>query len=79
MPAKSNHYGDVYNWISKIIDSCESDTQKESTLKLINLFEDKYDGDLSHKLRLKLMGDSNALLLPNTGRKKTIQTRRRRN
>ena len=38
MGATSKHYGDVYKWIEKIIDSCTTPLQESSARRLINLF-----------------------------------------
>ena len=42
MASTSNHYGDVANWIEKVIDSCETPLQEISARKLVRLFEKKY-------------------------------------
>jgi len=42
MPAKSNHYGDVYNWIENIINSCDKKAQIQCVAYLIRGFEQKY-------------------------------------
>jgi hypothetical protein len=42
MAAISKHYGDVANWIEKVIDSCEHPTQEIAARKLVRLFEKKY-------------------------------------
>ena len=38
MAATSRHYGDVYKWLEKVIDSCNSQWQEYSAGKLITLF-----------------------------------------
>ena len=42
MGAKSNHYGDVYDWIVKIIESCEKIEQERMVNKLINRYLAQY-------------------------------------
>ena len=42
MASKSNHYGDVANWIEKVIDSCETPSQEISVRKLVSLYEKQY-------------------------------------
>ena len=42
MASKSNHYGDVANWIEKVIDSCETSLQENSARKLVRLYEKQY-------------------------------------
>lgn len=42
MGSVSNHYGDVSNWVEKVIDSCETPLQEISARKLVRLFEQKY-------------------------------------
>lgn len=39
MGAISNHYGDVQNWIEKVIGSCETHEQTHSARKLVLNFE----------------------------------------
>ena len=68
MAAISKHYGDVANWIEKVIDSCEHRLQESAARKLIRLFEKKYVGtlddrafievarSLNHRLDEKLFG-----------------------
>lgn len=43
MASTSNHYGDVANWIEKVINSCESPQQEIAAQKLIRLFEKRID------------------------------------
>ena len=38
MENRSTHYGDVSNWIEKVIDSCETYQQTFTALKLISNF-----------------------------------------
>jgi hypothetical protein len=38
MENRSTHYGDVSNWIEKVIDSCETHQQTFTALKLISNF-----------------------------------------
>jgi len=42
MGATSNHYGDVANWVEKVIDSCETSLQEVSARKLVSLYEKQY-------------------------------------
>jgi hypothetical protein len=42
MASTSNHYGDVANWIEKVIDSCETPLQEISARKLVRLYENQY-------------------------------------
>ena len=39
MGAISNHYGDVQNWVEKVIDSCETYDQARSAKMLVLNFE----------------------------------------
>jgi hypothetical protein len=39
MGSISNHYGDVANWVEKVINSCETPQQEISARKLLRLFE----------------------------------------
>jgi 2,3-bisphosphoglycerate-independent phosphoglycerate mutase len=41
MGAISNHYGDVQNWVEKVIDSCETQDQTDSARKLVWNFENQ--------------------------------------
>ena len=61
MGATSNHYGDVANWVEKVIESCETPLQEITARKLVRLFEKKYSyleyavyRDLCRRLQLKL-------------------------
>jgi len=61
MAASSKHYGDVVNWIEKVIDSCETPLQELTARRLVCLFESQYqnidrelDWSLSRKLRMSL-------------------------
>jgi hypothetical protein len=61
MAATSNHYGDVANWIEKVIDSCETPSQEAAARRLVRQFEiqyrnidDKFNWALSGKLRAAL-------------------------
>jgi hypothetical protein len=38
MAATSNHYGDVYNWIHKVIDSCNQYNQIFTAHRLVDNF-----------------------------------------
>ena len=61
MASTSNHYGDVANWIEKVIDSCETPLQEISARKLVRLYEQQYSyldypvyRELCRRLRDKL-------------------------
>jgi hypothetical protein len=61
MAANSNHYGDVVNWIEKVIDSCETSLQEITARKLVRLYEEQYSyldypvyRELCRRLRDKL-------------------------
>jgi len=61
MAANSNHYGDVVNWIEKVIDSCETSLQEMTARKLVRLYEEQYSyldypvyRELCRRLRDKL-------------------------
>jgi len=61
MAASSKHYGDVVNWIEKVIDSCETPLQELTARRLVCLFESQYQNidrelnwDLSRRLRVAL-------------------------
>jgi|LakMenE01Jun11ns_1017448.scaffolds.fasta_scaffold9371818_1 hypothetical protein len=43
MAAKSNHYGDVYNWIERVIDSCTNPQQEIAARKLISLYGERLE------------------------------------
>lgn len=58
MAASSKHYGDVTNWIEKVIESCNTPLQEITARKLVRQFEIQYrdidrelNWDLSRKLR----------------------------
>lgn len=40
MAASSNHYGDVFNWVLKVIDSCDQYPQIFAAHRLVQLFCD---------------------------------------
>jgi hypothetical protein len=40
MAATSKHYGDVYKWLEKVIDSCTTPLQESSARRLIRLFRE---------------------------------------
>ena len=55
MGAISNHYGDVQNWIEKVIDSCETYNQARSARMLVLNFEkqmsdNKVDSSIRHSI-----------------------------
>ena len=61
MAASSRHYGDIANWIEKIIESCETPQQEMAARKLVRQFEILYrdidqqlNWDLSRRLRSAL-------------------------
>ena len=39
MEQRSTHYGDISNWIEKVIDSCETREQTFTTRQLVRNFE----------------------------------------
>ena len=41
MGATSNHYGDIATWIEKVIESCETIKQSNTTNKLLKNFENQ--------------------------------------
>ena len=55
MAANSKNIFDIYEWIKKVIDSCETPHHFISAKKLIGLYNkelnNKYDGLLCYKLR----------------------------
>ena len=60
MGAISNHYGDVQNWVEKVIDSCETHEQTHSARKLVLNFEkqmsnNKVDSSIRHSIGLHLI------------------------
>jgi dihydroneopterin aldolase len=57
MAATSNHYGDVANWIEKVIESCETSLHEETAKKLVHLYEFQFrdiDRELNFSLSKKL-------------------------
>ena len=54
MAAISKHYGDVANWIEKVIDSCEHPLQESAARKLIRLFEKNYAAELEMPVYLEI-------------------------
>jgi hypothetical protein len=74
MGAKSNHYGDISNWIENIIKSCETTKQTRTAYKLISNFEKtlirkhpadywpNYFYDVIHPLRQQLDDKRDGLL-----------------
>jgi hypothetical protein len=61
MAATSNHYGDVTNWIEKVIDSCETSSQEASARRLVRQFEIQYR-NIDDKFNWALTGKLNAAL-----------------
>ena len=60
MKKRSTHYGDVQNWIEKVIDSCETYDQVHSTRNLIWNFEkqmtkNKVNISIKHSISLELI------------------------
>lgn len=55
---RSNHYGDIIQWIEKVIESCQNVEQLKVAKRLVSNFEHKLDRDrpnssniiLTHKL-----------------------------
>ena len=41
MGSISNHYGDVANWVEKVINSCETAEHEIGARKLVRLFEQR--------------------------------------
>jgi len=57
MKKRSRHYGDVANWIEKVIDSCKTRDQVFSCQKLIHNFENTKEFknlDLNIRWRVKV-------------------------
>ena len=54
MAAISKHYGDVANWIEKVIDSCEHPLQESAARKLIRLFEKNYAAEFEMPVYLEI-------------------------
>jgi hypothetical protein len=61
MAATSNHYGDVTNWIEKVIDSCETSSQEVAARRLVRQFEIQYR-NIDDKFNWALTGKLNAAL-----------------
>ena len=61
MAATSNHYGDVTNWIEKVIDSCETSSQEAAARRLVRQFEIQYR-NIDDKFNWTLTGKLNAAL-----------------
>jgi hypothetical protein len=61
MAATSNHYGDVTNWIEKVIDSCETPSQEAAARRLVRQFEIQYR-NIDDKFNWTLTGKLNAAL-----------------
>jgi hypothetical protein len=62
MASISNHYGDITIWIEKIINSCETPSQKLTAEKLVKQFEEQYmgiDGKLNWCLSRRLRNTLN--------------------
>jgi hypothetical protein len=41
MAANSKHYGDIYSWIERVIDSCDNPLQEATARNLIDNFSDR--------------------------------------
>lgn len=63
MPATSKHYGDVANWIEKVIESCTHPKQEKTAMQLVNNFTNQLARlnvdqqvyfELSRRLNIKL-------------------------
>jgi hypothetical protein len=58
MAANSSHYGDVANWIVKVINSCETYKQLAYSRNLMKLWDDRFWDKLpfavSHELKIKM-------------------------
>jgi hypothetical protein len=57
MKKRSRHYGDIANWIEKVIDSCKTRDQVFSCQKLIHNFENTKEFkslDLNIRWRVKV-------------------------
>ena len=50
----STHYGDLKNWVIKVINSCENTRQLYSAGKLVNFLERRLDNDKSIDFDLRL-------------------------
>lgn len=53
MASTSNHYGDVANWIEKVINSCETPLQEITARHLTRQFEIQYK-DIDRKFNWNL-------------------------
>jgi hypothetical protein len=56
MEKRSKHYGDVSNWIEKVIKSCITEEHIQSTRNLLNNFESQYV-NLDHHLIHHMVGN----------------------
>jgi hypothetical protein len=56
MAATSNHYGDVYMWVSKVIESCKTHEQEKIARKLIDNYINNlyYNNEVHPILRAEL-------------------------
>lgn len=50
MRIRSRHYGDIIEWIGKVIDSCETHQQTFAASKLIRNFEDQLTTEYESRL-----------------------------
>jgi hypothetical protein len=50
----STHYGDLKNWVIKVINSCETTRQLHSAGRLVNLLGKRMDNDKSMDFNLRL-------------------------
>ena len=61
MAATSKHWGDVKIWIDKVIDSCKTTEQTESTRHLIKNFQSTYKGKCPNKVYMLLRGHNDSM------------------
>lgn len=50
----STHYGDLKNWVIKVINSCENTRQLHSAGRLVNFLERRLDNDKSIDFDLRI-------------------------
>jgi hypothetical protein len=63
MGAISNHYGDVQNWVEKVIDSCETYNQTRSARMLVWNFEKQMtENNVDSSIRSSIGGHLRNLL-----------------
>jgi hypothetical protein len=56
MGATSKHYGDVYKWVSKVIESCKTQEQEKTARKLIDNYINNlyYNNEVHPVLRAEI-------------------------